>query len=364
MNEAAPPTNPKRAPDRLNQNIQIPSFSNSPSGAPAIVRFFAVCLILLLCGSCTDDTNQFIFTYSQEQPTGSLRAQSMDFFKTELEKRTDGRIRVELFYGGVLGSERELMDFAALGAIQGTRGGLFADANPKFTLLTLPFLVDDWDSALRLVNSDFMQTINEGARERGWHVPATGISQGFRVHTNSKHPITHPDDLKGMRMRVPPQDVFVRTALAFQSNPQEIAAVEVYQALQTGRVDGQDNAASNIWDYKVHEVSKYMTITNYATGPDPFLVNLAWYESLPDDLRIIFDEVAHEAIALSDQLNRDMESVYIERLAEKLETNYVRGEDLQPFRDAVRSVYELYVERGEFTWQEIERARKAARGEP
>ena len=84
----------------------------------------------------------------------------------------------------------------------------------------------------------------------------------------------------------------MRTALAFGSNPQAIPAVEIYQALQTGVVDGQDNPPSNIWDYKLHEVSKYVTITNYATGPDPLLVNLRWYESLPGDLRQVFDTVA------------------------------------------------------------------------
>lgn len=320
-------------------------------------------LLLLCCLSCSRSSHEYIFTYSQEQPVGSLRAQSMEFFKQELEARTKGRIQVELFFGGVLGTERELMDFAALGAIQGTRGGLFADANPKFNLLTLPFLVADWDEALRLVNSPFMADINQRSRERGWHVPACGISQGFRVHTNSKHPITHPNDLKGLRMRVPPQDVFVRTALAFGANPQEIAAVEVYQALQMGRVDGQDNAASNIWDYKIHEVSKFMTVTNYATGPDPFFVNLDWYESLPQDLQTIFDEVAREAIAYSDKLNREKEADYIRQLSEALEVNYVQGDGLTPFREAVQPVYESYVERGEFTWEEIEAARKAARGE-
>lgn len=321
-------------------------------------------LLLLACFSCQRTPDRYIFTYAQEQPAGSLRAESMEFFKKELHQRSNGRIKVQLFFGGVLGNERELMDFAALGAIQGTRGGLFADANPKFNLLTLPFLVDDWDAALRLVNSPVMHETNQAAGGRGWHIPATGISQGFRIHTNSRHPITHPRDLQGLRMRVPPQDVFVRTALAFGANPQEIAAVEVYQALQTGRVDGQDNAASNIWDYKIHEVSKFMTVTNYATGPDPFLVNLDWYESLPEDLQSIFDDVARESIALSDQLNRAREAEYIRKLEEHLETNYVTGEDLQPFRDAVRPVYDRYVDRGEFTWEEIERARRAAQGTP
>ena len=328
-------------------------------GSPPIV---SLCLLAVLTfgTSCDRRGDGYIFTYSHEQPAGSLRSQSMEFFQRELEKRTDGRIQVELFFGGVLGTERELMDFVALGALQGTRGGLFADANPKFNLLTLPFLVADWDEALCLVGSDFMKSINEGARQRGWHVPATGISQGFRVHTNSKRPLNHPDDFQGLRMRVPPQDVFVQTALAFGANPQEIPAIEVYQALQTGRVDGQDNAASNIWDYKIHEVSRYMTVTNYATGPDPFLVNLDWYESLPADLQQIFDRVATETIAYSDKLNREKEQEYIDKLSEELQVNYVRGDDLQPFRRAVEPVIKHYVDRGDFTREEIESARKAA----
>jgi C4-dicarboxylate-binding protein DctP len=106
-----------------------------------------------------------------------------------------------------------------------------------------------------------------------------------------------------------------------------------------------------------------MTVTNYATGPDPLLVNLNWYESLPTDLRKTFDEVARDAIALSDQLNRAKEEEYIHRLSAKLAVNYVEGDSLQPFRDAVRPVYEHYVQRGDISWDEIQRAREAARGE-
>lgn len=307
------------------------------------------------------DTAEFRFAYSQEQPIGSLRGQSMSFFASELERRTAGRIQVELYCGGILGNERELMDLVATGALQGTRGGFFADANPKFNILTMPFLVDGWDQAIRLVNSEFMERINQGARQNGWHIPATGISQGFRAHTNSVRPITSPDDLRGLKMRVPPQDVFVRTALAFGANPQEIPAVETYQALQTGVVDGQDNAPSNIWDYKVFEVSKYLTITNYATGPDPLMVNLNWYESLPQELQTIFDEVAKEAIALSDRLNREKETEYIDLLATKLETNFVSGDMLEPFRAAVAPVYDHYIQQGLLSTQEIEEAKAAAR---
>ena len=306
----------------------------------------------------------FVFAYAQEQPRASLRGQSMVFFKEELEKRSAGRIRVELYFGGVLGTERELMDFVATGALQGTRGGFFADANPRFKIMTMPFLVDGWDQAQRLVNSSFMHEINAGARMRGWHIPATGISQGFRAHTNNVRPLRHPDDFKGLKMRVPPQDVFLRTAQAFGANAQEIPAVEIYQSLQTNVVDGQDNPPSNIWDYKIYEVSRFMTITNYATGPDPFLVSLRWYETLPDDLQQVFDAVAQRAIARSDDLNRRKESEFIAKLSKQLQVNYVTGEALQAFRDAVAPVYSYYVRQGQMTAADLAAAREAARGGP
>ncbi|SVC70366.1 uncharacterized protein METZ01_LOCUS323220, partial [marine metagenome] len=287
------------------------------------ILFFSLVLLAVSCGK--QESAEFVFRYSNEQPKDALRSKSMIFFKRQLEERSNDRIKVELFFGGVLGNERELMDFVQTGVLQGTRGGFFADANPKYILFTLPFLVDDWDQAQRLVQSEFTREINEGARKRGFHVPATGISQGFRAHTNSKRPIRHPDDLKGLKMRVPSQEVYVQTSKAFGANPQELPYAEVYQALQTGVVDGQDNAPSNIWDFKIHEVSEYLTITNYATGPDPLMVNLEWYESLPYDLKVIFDEVSRETMEFSDQINREKEAEYIQKISNKLEVNHVTG---------------------------------------
>ena len=263
---------------------------------------FLLAVVLLFFISCGDKNSDYVFKYSNEQPESAIRSQSMLYFKEKLEKETNGKIRVELFFGGILGNERELMDLVSTGALQSTRGGFFNDANSKYNLLTLPFLIADWDQAQRLVSSSFMDSINDGAKANGFHIPATGISQGFRAHTNNKKPILHPRDFKGLKMRVPMQEVFIQTAKAFGSNPQELAAIDIYQALQTGVIDGQDNPPSNIWDFKMHEVSKYLTVTNYATGPDPFIVNLDWYNKLPPDLQKIFNRVAKETMAKSDQM--------------------------------------------------------------
>tara|TARA_B100000927_G_scaffold95856_1_gene77357 strand:- start:883 stop:1917 length:1035 start_codon:yes stop_codon:yes gene_type:complete len=318
-------------------------------------------LLLLFTSSCEKNRENYVFKYSNEQPEAAIRSQSMIFFKEKLEEKTSGKIKVDLFFGGILGNERELMDLVSTGALQGTRGGFFNDVNPKYNLLTLPFLVSNWDEATNLVNSSFMEEINNQSKENGFHVPATGISQGFRAHTNNKKPILTPEDFKGLKMRVPMQEVFIETAKAFGANPQELAAIDIYQALQTGVIDGQDNPPANIWDFKMHEVSKYLTVTNYATGPDPFIVNLKWYNTLTPELKIIFDKVAKEAMARSDAMNKEKESEYLDMLSKYLQINFIAEEQLIPFQKAVKPVYDYFINKGMFTMDEIQTAQKFAK---
>ena len=164
-------------------------------------------------------------------------------------------------------------------------------------------------------------------------------------------------------MRVPPQEIYVLTAQALGASPQEMPVSDVYSALKTGVLDGQDNPPSNIWDYKFFEVQRFMSITNYATGPDPFIVDLKWYESLPADLRKTFDQVAEEAIAFSDKLNRESEQEYIALLEQEMEVNYVDQDELESFRQLTDPVIRDYIARGVFTEEDLRMAREIARGE-
>jgi TRAP-type C4-dicarboxylate transport system substrate-binding protein len=152
------------------------------------------------------------------------------------------------------------------------------------------------------------------------------------------------------------------TAQVFGASPQEMPASEIYGALRTGVLDGQDNPPANIWDYHIYEVQKYMTVTHYSTGPDPFIVDLEWYKALPDDLQVIFDDVARETMRLSDQLNRVAEREMIEKLEAVLEVNYLSSEELKPFQALATSVHEQFVEQGIVSEEDIERARRIAIG--
>ena len=320
---------------------------------------FLILIIITLFGGCRQKVplDYHIFRYCNSQPVQHPRSQSMIFFKEELESRTGGKIKVDNYYSAILGTEFEVLDMVATGILQGTRGGGFTNVNKRYNIFMLPFLVEDWDQAIKLMSSDFTKTINEGSRANGFHVPVCGISQGFRAHTNNVRPIESPDDIKGLKMRVPPQEVYVINAQVLGVNPQEIPYSEAYMALKLGVVDGQDNAVSNIWDYKIYEVQEFLTITNYAIGPDPFIVNLNWYTKLPDNLKKIFDEVAVEAMNYSDELNREKETEYIKLLSEKLKTNFVTPENREKFREASRPVYQYFIDKEYFSWNDINEVR-------
>ena len=120
--------------------------------ATATNRLPAVCLFVCIC-ACARDDQVYLFRYAHAQPAQHPRGESMRFFEEELERRTRGQIQVENYFSGVLANDREIMDLVAMGVVQGTRGGGVADANPKYNLFLLPFLVDNWDQALRLINS-------------------------------------------------------------------------------------------------------------------------------------------------------------------------------------------------------------------
>ena len=305
---------------------------------------------------------EFVFRYGNAQNRTDPRSVSMVFFEEELERRTGGRIRVENYFGGILGTEREMADAVAMGALQGTRGGMFEDASIKFNIVLLPFLVESWDQAICLVRSPWMMEVAAEGRAKGFHIPAVGISQGFRAHGSTRRAIRKLADFDGLKIRVPDaQEVFHRTENALGANPQGIAQAETYSALKTGVVDGTTAPPSDLWDRRQFEVLEWITIDAHATGPDPLMVNLAWYERLPSDLRKIFDEVARETLEYSDELYAEAEHRIITALDHEVEIIRLDSDARARMEVRTRPVYDFFVDRGDFSWGDINAAIAASR---
>ena len=270
--------------------------------------------------SCSRSSETHLFRYAHGQPEAALRSESMRHFKKIVEERSQGRLQVELYLEG-FGHRRELMDYVTMGEYfyKGLAGPSIGMPILNFQLFTLPFLVANWDEAIALIQSPFTAALNQKAKEQGfhsghWHFP------GLSRPTPANIPSTRDSQGAGACSSTSRRPCIIGAAEAFGTtagNP----CHWIYQALKTGVVDGQDNPPPKIFGIITFAVSKYVTVTHYSTGPDPFMVHLGWYESLPEDLRKSSIEAARESVALSDQLNRDMEQQYLDHLADHLEVN-------------------------------------------
>jgi C4-dicarboxylate-binding protein DctP len=306
----------------------------------------------------------YTFKYGHTQSPKHPRSKSMEFFKEKLEKASNGRIKVEMYFSGTLGKEAEVMDMVKTGVVQGTRGGLWERANKKFLMYALPFLFENPQQAATAMKSDIGKDINRAALQNRFYVPACGVAGGARQITNNVRPINTIDDLKGLKIRTPPIDVIVRSFKAFGANPQQVAYTETYMALKTGVVDGQENPFSNITDMKFYEPQKYLSVVNWEVHPDPLFVNPDWYNSLPEDLKAIFDTVAEATLEYSNELWLSSEKDYRIFLEKKIKINDVPKENLRGFVEAGMEVYQYYVDKGYFTWSEINQVRRIAGLEP
>lgn len=308
-----------------------------------------------------EEEQVYVFKYAHTQSAAHPRSKSMVFFKDQLEKATGGRIQVELYFDGVLGKEAEVLDMVKLGTVQGSRGGLFERANIMFLIYTLPFMFENEEQVLKVMRSDFGDMVNEGSLENGLYIPATGVAGGFRNITNSIRPIKTVADIRGLKMRTPPIDMTIKTFKALGANPQQVAYTETYMALKNKVVDGQENPFSNAVDMKFYEAQKYLSVVNWQVHPDPFYVNPDWYNALPDDLKNIFDSVAEAAMMYSDEIWLGSEKDYFYTLKEHLEVNELTPEARAEFVEAVKPVWQGYVDEGSFTWDQINQVLELAK---
>jgi tripartite ATP-independent transporter DctP family solute receptor len=331
-----------------------------------VMAIFALCVAALATASGTKEKTAaekpYLFKYANTQTETHPRSKSMVLFKDQLEKASSGRIKVELYFSGVLGGEAEVLDMVATGTVQGCRGGLFERANKKYLIYTLPFMFENTDQVIRLMRSEFGNKVNQGALKNGFYIPACGVAGGFRNITSNVGPIAKPEDLKGLRMRTPPIDMTLRTFKALGANPQQVPYTETYMALKTGVVDAQENPFSNTVDMKFYEVQKHLSVVNWQLHPDPLYVNPAWYNGLPADLKAIFDSVAESAMIYSDTIWLNSEKEYFYVLRDHLKTNTLDSAATAAFREAVKSVWQSYVDDGSFTWDDLNEAMRIAKG--
>ena len=237
-----------------------------------------------------------------------------------LEKRVNeemnGKACLEVFPSSQLYNDDQVLEAMLAGDVQLAAPSLskFEKFTKKFRLFDLPFVFDDIHAVDRFQNSEDGQKMKDAMRRRGlqglafWH---NGMKQ-----ISARKPLIEPADAEGLKFRVQPSDVLVAQMEALKANPQKMAFSEVYGALQTGVVDGQENTWSNIYGQKFFEVQDGITESNHGIIDYLVVTSKKWWEGLPEDIRTefktILDEVTATRNAESTRVNEEAKQAVID----------------------------------------------------
>src|SRR5437867_4552096 len=222
---------------------------------------------------------------------------AVDTFAREVERRTNGRFRVQTFYSGALGAERESVEGVQLGTLDLTltSTGPLPNFVPEIAILDIPFLFRDYAHARTVLDGPIGQNLLAKFPPKGM-VGLAWAENGFRHMTNNKRSVVLPDDLKGLKMRTMENPVHIQAYKQFGIIPTPMAFTEVFTALQQGTVDGQENPLSVISAAKFVQVQKYITLTGHVYSPALILMNKTKWDSLSAADKQAFTEAAKEAV--------------------------------------------------------------------
>ncbi len=232
---------------------------------------------------------------------------AIDTFAREVERRTNGRIKVQPFYSGALGGERESIEAVQLGTqeLTFTSTGPVPNFVPEARILDIPFLFRDKAHARAVLDGPIGQDMLKAFESKGFK--ALGWAEnGVRHMTNSKRAVNAPDDLKGLKMRTMENPVHVAAYKGFGIITTPMAFPEVFTALQQGTVDGQENPLSVIMAAKFDQVQKHLTLTGHVYSPAIWLMNKAAFDKLsPADQKVFMDAAAEGTKANRARVDED-----------------------------------------------------------
>ena len=247
---------------------------------------------LALAGMEAGAQQEIIFGISAKP--GSLQQLTAAEFTRQANERLAGKAEVKLFDSAQIGKDKELMQKLKLGTVHlALPSSIMSSVADEFGLFDMPFLVKDRDHLGRIEESLFWSEIAPAAEARGYQVLAVW-ENGIRHITNNVRPIMAPADLDGVKLRTPKSKWRVNMFKAWGANPTPMSFSEVFVALQTGVIDGQENPYTNIWAAKFAEVQKYLSVTGHVYSPAYPTAGKAAFAKLPADVREVLERTARE----------------------------------------------------------------------
>ncbi len=321
----------------------------------SILLLLLTVLALSACSSKTSESNggsgdsdtsaetevQVITVAHQQPDSHPVHISFTEKLKPMIEENSNGQLKVEIYGGGQLGGERDVMEQTQAGQIHISHlSPVLGTIYEPINLTDLPYLFRDFDHVDSVLKGDLGREILDGMAETTHLKGLAFIDNGFRQITNSKKAIETFEDLQGIKLRVPEAPISIANLEALGANVQTIAYNELYSALQQKVVDGQENAYTTIAAGKFYEVQEFVAETNHMYGQNVILANNKWFTELSPELQKVVQEAVEETARYHDELHRGNEQANKQLLIDN--GMILTTPDLTKFREASEVVYENF----------------------
>ncbi|PIE54491.1 MAG: C4-dicarboxylate ABC transporter substrate-binding protein [Dethiosulfovibrio peptidovorans] len=266
-------------------------------------------------------------------------------FAELINERTEGRFVVDIFPSDQLAAGNIIkgLELLRMGVtdIDMRSTIIYTTVDPKFTVPLMPWILPSYEKADEAMGGKGGEMLFNLVRKNGIEPLAFGES-GFRQITNNKHPIVAPEDLAGLKIRVPTIKMYIALFKALKADPTSINFGELFAALQQGTVDGQENPPDVIVSARIQEVQRYMTLWNASYDPIIMSASNKFWKSLSSEEQGVFLNAAQEAMAYQRALAREKNKELIKTFAEKMEITTLTPEQINAFQKKAAPVYEEY----------------------
>ncbi len=317
--------------------------------------FYLVALMMVLvlslaaCGGNSDTpatTDEgTIIKVGHVEPEDRSTHRALLEFKSEVEEKTDGAVKVELYPNGALGGDVQLTESVAMGTLDAAlpSTSVLTTYSSEFGILDMPYLFINSQSAFDALDGEVGKYFDEKLLENG--IVNLGYSyNGPRSTTSNVKPIEKPEDLKGLKMRVMESPIFIDYYKTLGANPTPMSFTELFTGLQQGTVEAQENPPSLTFANKFYEVQKYSSIDEHVHNFLAFIINQAKFESLTPEQQEVVKTAATNFVNSQRAMELEDNEAAIEKLETegKLVTNILTDEQKKAFKDALAPMYEKY----------------------
>ncbi|MFN5776845.1 MAG: TRAP transporter substrate-binding protein [Burkholderiaceae bacterium] len=263
--------------------------------------------------------------FANQNSAGHPIAQGMEKFKEIVEAKSGGKLKVNLFLGGALGSDQ-----ANVSALQGgtlemvsMNSGILASQVKDFGVFDFPFMFDVGKEADAVVDGPFGKKMHAKLPEKG--IVGLGFYElGFRHMSNGRRPITKVADIEGLKLRVIPNPINVDWVKALGANPTPLPFPELYAALEQKAVDGQENPVATINSAKFYEVQKFLTLTSHQYNPQSVMISKKFW----DGLSAAEKKIVEDAVTESAKFQRQQSRAQVASITENLKKNGMQVSEL------------------------------------